>query len=363
MINSNNIINIDISSYVLACRVSGHDVDTVVTISRLCCFAKDMDRPIPPFYCVYLLRSTIRHSSLYVGSTPHPPRRLRQHNGLAKGGANRTARDRLRPWEMAAIVSGFPSKIAALQFEWSLQNTHVTRHISAEDRITARQTVQVFSARTGRSRKKMKRPRDSLGDKLSNIHLLLRVKSFERWPLKLHFFAVDVHAAWLRMCKKTIGNLRPSLAIVTDFPQEESSTSTAMAGTMPVESVTAKEVPKTGIYALDIDFMPQKPHTEKTTTMLSTGRSHTCGLCHDELDTSRDIFLACPKCSTTSHMNCLSTHFLADDTKRDVILPIQGQCPKCQARLQWTDLVRELSLRMRGADIITKLLHCCCGRR
>lgn len=77
-------------------------------------------KPIPPLYTVYILRSTVRHSSLYIGSTPHPPRRLKQHNGQAKGGAARTSRNTLRPWEMVGLVSGFPGSVAALKFEYGI---------------------------------------------------------------------------------------------------------------------------------------------------------------------------------------------------------------------------------------------------
>jgi len=260
---------------------------------------------------------------------------------------------------MAAIISGFPSKIAALQFEWSLQNTHTTRHISAEDRITARQSVQVFSKRTGRSKKRMKRPRDSLQDKLSNIHLLLRVKSFERWPLKLHFFAEDVFNAWQKMCKKTLGSLRSSLPIVTDFVNSNSVTQAPTD--MPPTSTQNTEVniAKVGIHALAVDYAPFKAHIVKSTSLIANTPSPSCGVCHNRVHTDQGIALTCPNasCNMISHLKCLSNHFLAADTKKNVLLPIQGQCPQCKHELDWTELVREASLRLRGEDVVNKMLN------
>ena len=64
---------------------------------------------------VYLLESSTTRRT-YVGFSTDPLRRLKQHNGLAKGGA---APADGRPWRLLLFVSGFNSKTSALAFEWA----------------------------------------------------------------------------------------------------------------------------------------------------------------------------------------------------------------------------------------------------
>ena len=69
-------------------------------------------------YYVYLLESTT--GSTYVGATINLDRRLRQHNGIIKGGAKRTTGivNKGESWNRYCYVSGFPDWKSTLQFEW-----------------------------------------------------------------------------------------------------------------------------------------------------------------------------------------------------------------------------------------------------
>lgn len=63
----------------------------------------------------YLIENS---GSTYVGVSPTPARRLRQHNGDLAGGAKYTT-SRAPGWRHVIQVTGFQTHTQALQFEWA----------------------------------------------------------------------------------------------------------------------------------------------------------------------------------------------------------------------------------------------------
>jgi ribA/ribD-fused uncharacterized protein len=80
-------------------------------------------------YHVYLLHCD---KKTYIGMTDNPLHRLRQHNREIAGGARATAG---HIWKHVCVLSGFPTRRSALQFEWmwkySARRTHA-RSIEAK---------------------------------------------------------------------------------------------------------------------------------------------------------------------------------------------------------------------------------------
>ncbi|KAF1967267.1 hypothetical protein BU23DRAFT_542987 [Bimuria novae-zelandiae CBS 107.79] len=297
-----------------------------------------MERPIPAFYCCYLLRSKNR-KSYYIGSTPNPARRLGQHNGSSKGGAKRTSLQAKRPWEMTCIVTGFPSKYAALQFEWAWQNTHATRHF---DRDVRNARIEELQKKKG-SPKRRRRPPMSLEARLKNLHHLLGVSSFSRWPLHVRFFAQDIFTTWERHTAKLAPKLRRSITIQltpADLPVPK---------TDPTTGDAIFEVPEI-IRQISVAYEDCKTHVEKAKALIDEQRSRSCGVCSTRLKMVTEPVLVCPvtTCRTVCHIQCLSNWFLAQENTQDAMIPIEGTCPGCHTPLNWSTLVKELSLRARG---------------
>lgn len=203
-----------------------------------------------------------------------------------------------------------------------------------------------MSSKSGRTRRRPARPRASLADKLSNLHLLLQVPSFARWPLEVRFFCEDVHKVWQRWTARSDGKIRNGIKIVLDVKQH-------------VESPDDVQAQKSGgVGHIDVGYSGLKNHVQKSLCLLAEGGSHRCAVCTEILGFPAKTVLVCPNegCETVFHMTCLSKRFLNEEGVSGSVVPVSGSCPRCKATLQWIDLVKEMSLRVRGENEVTQLM-------
>ncbi|KAL1848424.1 Slx4p interacting protein [Paecilomyces lecythidis] len=284
-------------------------------------------KPIPAFYCCYLLRSTVNHGKLYVGSTPNPRRRLAQHNGFSNGGAKHTAK--LRPWEMVMFVEGFMSRTGALQFEWSWQNTVKCRHVDSEVRAATHQSGVRMDTKTGAKKSKgQPKARTSLASHLGDLHVLLRSTYFRNWPLKVRFFSNDVYRVWQAWSDRVDGLIPDNIEIIS--PQHG-------GGIRSAETV-------------DSSYNSMRSYLEKAKSVLDDSQNIHCGVCKELLQLKDQMIVVCPasSCRSTSHLLCLSSRFLEESGEPDQMVPSEGICVACEETVQWPMLMKELTLRSRG---------------
>ncbi|KAJ5685136.1 hypothetical protein N7536_007755 [Penicillium majusculum] len=302
-------------------------------------------KPIPAYYCCYLLRSTVRHASLYIGSTPNPIRRLPQHNGVAKGGAKRTARDKLRPWEMTLVVEGFTSRVGALQFEWAWQHPERSRHLDSEDDLDPKPRTKASANANGKTGKPKPKPRArtrrSLMAHLEDLHSLLRSTYFSSWPLRVRFFCADVYRVWRAWNDRVDSRLPDNVKVIIDGDNLP----------MPPDSKQGDELAPVGsINNLSVDYTRLEDHLEKSMFMLEDPDDLQCTVCKESISPDEQQIVVCPhpNCRGTSHLLCLSTTFLDATNKPDLLVPTQGTCPSCENTVQWVAMMRELSFRNRA---------------
>lgn len=260
-------------------------------------------------------------------------------------------------WKLDSCTDG---ALTRTTYRWALANPHLSQHIPSESRISRAAGVKRNGA--------PKRPHPAIGSIMSNLHLLLRVPSFERWPLRLHLFAPAAQAAWEASCATADGVLRRKLEVVTDFGPDgkggrgTSSGDEAHADGASVASSaegSASDTFRWGIDALALDYAPMKEYVEKSQSIFTFEREGTCIICKEELEHGNGLHVVCSAsgCEGVGHLTCWSRHLLEQDQEgRDAVIPVQGRCPSCQADVRWDDMMKELTLRTRGPKEVTRLL-------
>ncbi|ANB15346.1 Slx1p [Sugiyamaella lignohabitans] len=240
------------------------------------------------FYCCYLLQSTPKPTSFYIGSTPDPFRRLRQHNGELTQGAYKTSSAAKRPWKMICCISGFQSQVAALQFEHAWQHPYQTRHIPKENRIV-------------NSRSQMYR---SLDKYIGNLRLLASADAFSRMPLTVHLLEEVALMAWMKNKFK--------IAIP--------------------EYVHVEEDIRPNIGRQDDDLPPIGGGKLKLyTTQYSVSKLSELYCNYKKEDQQGAV---CPSCHFEVDLTKFASTLL--ENCQDQVIPRSGSCPSCQKPIEWS---------------------------
>lgn len=120
--------------------------------------------------------------------------------------------------------------------------------------------------------------------------------------------------------------------------------------------------PTWGINALPLDHYSLATYLEKGQKLMDSETEGVCVVCRQQLDYEKGLFPICShgECEGVGHLDCWSRHLLhqqGEDGSTDVILPMDGRCPKCDGAVRWVDMMKELTLRTRGQKDVDKILR------
>lgn len=183
---------------------------------------------------------------------------------------------------------------------------------------------------------------------MANIHLLLRVPSFCRWPLAVNFLSRDAHVAWARHCDGDSGDTCKETRVRILFH------ATAPMGNTPSGSGLGPVAPSP-------TYEPLRAYVAKSRDIFDFEREGSCIGCDEHLAECRGFLAVCPsdECEGVGHLDCWASLLLRHDREDDTepVVPLVGRCPSCLNEVRWVDMMKEMTLRVRGAKMADKLLR------
>ncbi|KAL2488552.1 Excinuclease ABC [Forsythia ovata] len=149
------------------------------------------------FFACYLLTSLCPRfkGHTYIGFTVNPRRRIRQHNGEIRSGAWRTKKK--RPWEMVLCIYGFPTNVAALQFEWAWQHP--------VESLAVRKAAVTFKSLSG------------IANKIKLAYTMLTLPAWHSLKLTVNFFSTK-YKVYTAGCPNLPAQMRIQVCSMDELP-------------------------------------------------------------------------------------------------------------------------------------------------
>ena len=131
------------------------------------------------YYCYILCSLNPKYKNqTYIGFTDDPLHRIRQHNGIIKGGAKFTSKR--KPWKLMLVVSNFPNKVIALKFEWAWQNpfkstftSEALKNVDLPNNLSVKEKTKYYQG---------------LEFKLKVLNILLKSRVYDKIFLYIYMF-------------------------------------------------------------------------------------------------------------------------------------------------------------------------------
>lgn len=288
---------------------------------------------------------------------------------------------RHRPWRLCCVLSGFPSLVAALQFEFRWQRALVPSQIlrllccsvgtdghgccvcptcalcnnttppprrvgaaaagggaavaaaSAWERLQRREaaavsgkTLHVESVIRGRV---SKQPQQRLEAELQQLLLLLRCPPYSRFALVLHLLAPDVEEAVNALLTRPQcggGVLRPgSRSNICPFLQNLPPQMTAAVASL--ESLRAAVLSHSGgLSAAEANFHQQLSAAGSRREEQEANGGEVCSVCRIEFSEGHSA-LRCPQCCSMTHLPCAAEVALAREASAASVLSSNCTAP------------------------------------
>jgi predicted GIY-YIG superfamily endonuclease len=266
-------------------------------------------------YHCYLIRSLQKpekkHS--YIGFTNNPSRRIRQHNGEITSGARQTSE--LRPWKYVCVVSGFPNKQLALQFEWQWQNPKTGRlsklvHPPPKKKAKGGEVEMQdeLPQDDGYTVQRRRRKQGTITEKTNYSYKLRVLRELLEYPL------------W--------NQLHLTLYLIDQ--ELERSFNQIFSKKKPHNGYEVCRITDEGVSSLDANQFRRLSGKENVL------KNSNCTICVQPLLTQDKKLWQCPQCCNSTHLQCSAKKYKTDEA----LIPKTVKCERCNYQVEWWKVVR-----------------------